>query len=274
LIHPLHIKGFVLAQPSVRVQFEKERELADMIRNASPADRPRAYSEAYRQLYELFFRDFPPDATKERNRSYTTLAFLVPFLGGADLAVEVGAGSCHLAKILAGRVRRVIAVDIGLFAEKNNWPTNLVHQVFDGQRIDLPANTADIVISDNTLEHLHPDDALQQLREMTRILKPSGYIAVLTPNRANGPHDVSAGFSSRPEGLHLKEYGSMEIKEIMRAAGCTRARAYIGFGGKYFAVLPEAAAVIESIARFAPRPLLRWRAFRWLLPNRFTGRKT
>jgi SAM-dependent methyltransferase len=257
---------------SARLQFEKERELAQMIRNAAPDDRPRAYREAYGQLYKLF-PDIATDEAEERNRVFTTISFLEGFVGSAEVAYEVGAGRCLLARALAKRFKRVIALDVTSLTDAANWPSNLQHVVFDGMHIDAAAGSADLVVSDNVLEHVHPDDALPQLREMVRVLKPRGYIAILTPNNVNGPHDISADFCRRPEGLHLKEYSSLEMKKLFQEAGCVSVRDYIGFNGRYVSMLPEVGALLEFVACCLPRQFLRLRAIRWILPNRYTARK-
>jgi SAM-dependent methyltransferase len=257
---------------SSRLQFEKERELAQMIRSAAPGDRPRAYHEAYKQLYQLF-PDIATNEAEESNRVFTTMSFLEGFVGSAEVACEVGAGRCLLARALAKRFTRVIALDVAPLTDAVNWPSNLQHVVFDGMRIDAAASSADLVVSDNVLEHVHPDDALPELREMLRVLKPRGYIAILTPNKVNGPHDVSADFSREPEGLHLKEYSSLGMKKLLREAGCVSVRAYIGFNGRYVSMLPEVGALIEFVACSLPRRFLRLRKIRWILPNRYTARK-
>jgi SAM-dependent methyltransferase len=167
------------------------------------------------------------------------MSFLEGFVGSAEVASEVGAGRCLLARVLAKRFKRVIALDVAPLTDAANWPSNFQHVVFDGMRIDAAAGSADLVVSDNVLEHVHPDDALPELREMVRVLKPRGHIAILTPNKVNGPHDISADFSRRPERLHLKEYSSLEMKKLLQEAGCVSVRAYIGFNGRYVSMLPE-----------------------------------
>lgn len=255
-----------------RLQFEKERELATFIKQALPGDRPRAYYEAYKELYELF-PDIATDDAEETHRVETTLGFLDPLLGDAKLVVEVGAGRCYLAKGLATRAEKVIAVDVTLLGEPDTFPPNLEHRVFDGRMLELESNSADCVLSDNVFEHVHPDDALMQLKEMVRVTKPGGYIPILTPNAVNGPHDISAFFSRKPEGLHLKEYTSMEMKRMYQAAGCVDSKAYIGAKGRYVALPSELAAVVEFFVGLLPRKILRLQKVRWLLPNRFSARK-
>jgi hypothetical protein len=48
--------------------------------------------------------------------------------------------------------------------------------------INCPANVADGVYSCHTLEHLFPDDAINLLKEIYRILKPCCYLRIIVPD--------------------------------------------------------------------------------------------
>ena len=76
------------------------------------------------------------------------------------------------------------------------------------------------------MEHLHPDDAQEQLRNIHAALAPGGAYVCLTPNRLTGPHDISRAFSQEPEGSHLKEYTVTELEALFLANGFRRVAAY------------------------------------------------
>jgi hypothetical protein len=78
------------------------------------------------------------------------------------------------------------------------------------------------------MEHLHPDDALEQLGNIHRALKLQGVYCCVTPNRTSGPHDISVYFDSRPRGLHLKEYSYRELSDVLRRAGFRRVTYRVG----------------------------------------------
>lgn len=69
------------------------------------------------------------------------------------------------------------------------------------------------------MEHLHPGDAGDQLRNLWRALKPEGKYVCVTPNRLTGPHDISQYFDDAPSGLPLMEHGISELRDLMLAAG-------------------------------------------------------
>ena len=76
----------------------------------------------------------------------------------------------------------------------------------------MPAGSVDLAFSDQLMEHLHPDDAVEQLRNIHRALKPGGVYVCVTPNRLYGPSDISAFFDDEARGFHLKEYSLDEIR--------------------------------------------------------------
>ena len=81
------------------------------------------------------------------------------------------------------------------------------------ERFEAP-ESYDAVISDQVIEHLHPDDLVAHFAGVHAILKPGGRYALATPHAFEGPFDVSRVFGSeRPQGMHLKEYTYRELQD-------------------------------------------------------------
>ncbi|MEK7729431.1 MAG: methyltransferase domain-containing protein, partial [candidate division KSB1 bacterium] len=102
---------------------------------------------------------------------------------------------------------------------------NLSWSVSDGVHLEQFEARAsyDLVISDQVLEHFHPEDIAAHLRGVHEILKPNGRYIFSTPHRYSGPHDVSRVFKcARPCGMHLQEYTYREFARALRQAGFTR----------------------------------------------------
>jgi SAM-dependent methyltransferase len=79
-----------------------------------------------------------------------------------------------------GRVAKIIGLDVDEAVFTN--PSLDEAMLLDPTgRAPLPANCADIILSDCTFEHI-PDPA-QSTAEMDRLLKPGGWICGRTPNR-------------------------------------------------------------------------------------------
>jgi SAM-dependent methyltransferase len=102
---------------------------------------------------------------------------------------------------------------------------NLIH--FDGSVIPLPPNSVHVAYSNQLMEHLHPDDAVEQLRSIQRVLTPHGVYVCLTPNRLTGPHDISKYFEDEvASGFHLKEYTNTEVEHLFKLVGFSRVKAF------------------------------------------------
>ena len=87
-----------------------------------------------------------------------------------------------------------------------------IHVVLsDGVSVEVPAASVTLAYSNQLMEHLHPDDALVQLRNIVRALAPGG-LYVRHPNRLTGPHDISMYFDRVATGFHLKEYTATESR--------------------------------------------------------------
>jgi predicted SAM-dependent methyltransferase len=114
-----------------------------------------------------------------------------------------------------------------------------------------------VAFSDQLMEHLHPDDAIEQLRNIHRALKPGGVYMCVTPNRVYGPSDISAFFDDEPRGFHLKEYTLREIREIFVRAGFPRAHVYIGARGRFLRCPAWCVGTVERVLDALPATLRR-----------------
>lgn len=82
-------------------------------------------------------------------------------------------------RVLRGQVAKVIGVDVDpIVVENASLDEALV--VEPGQSIPLPDGSVDLIVSDHTLEHL--DDPDHFSAEVTRLLKPGGWLCARTPN--------------------------------------------------------------------------------------------
>ncbi len=116
--------------------------------------------------------------------------------------------------------------------------TNLSWGISDGVHLDKfePPDTYDVVVSDQVIEHIHPDDLESHLKSVYSILKRGGRYIFSTPNKYTGPHDVSRVFRlNEPAGMHLKEYTCRELFEATRRAGFDSV--HYGFVPKRFRVM-------------------------------------
>ena len=266
----------------LRAHYRVERKLADRLRGAPDAEARR---RIFATMYDDLFREVPDhprlrsrgDAIAERARDIAwDLAQLRPYLEPGCTFLEIGAGDCALSARVAEVAGQVYAVDISDQAVRP-LPDNVALVISDGTSIPVPSGSVDLAFSDQLMEHLHPDDAREQLRNIHRALKPGGVYFCITPNRLYGPSDISAYFDDEARGFHLREYNLREVVAILRESGFERIRAYAGARG-LFVRFPR--VLLEGLERALDRlgPRLRRRiagakAMRALLGLRVAGVK-
>ena len=231
---------------SLRHRYEVERVLARRLMDAPAGERPGLYRAVYDELYRTV-EDHPQNTRKKdpaRQAMVTEfqLRLLAHFLQPDSVYLEVGPGDCHLALEVAGRVRRVYAVDVSeILPREVARPDNFSLILTDGTTIDVPEESVDVAYSNQLMEHLHPDDAAAQLQQICRAVKPGGKYVCVTPHRFSGPHDISGDFfCERAEGFHLKEYSWRELKRLFLDAGFASVEMWVGPKSKWVKV-PEAA---------------------------------
>src|SRR5262245_34823260 len=101
---------------ALRRHYRVERELADRLRTAGPADRKRLYRVVYNELF-LRVPDHPQltrrhQAAVQEERTHRQLRLLRRFLRSDSVYMEIGAGDCHLAMKVAADVKHAYAVDV------------------------------------------------------------------------------------------------------------------------------------------------------------------
>jgi SAM-dependent methyltransferase len=232
-------------------QYQVEKALADRLRNASRSDRRELYSSAYEEL----FRRIPHHSqlTKKASPAQRALQIadqmrlLQPFLKPNTTFVEIGAGDCALSLAAAKQVKMVYAVDVSAaITHSTNPPANFKLILSDGTSIPVPPGSVDLAYSNQLMEHLHPDDAVEQLSNIYAALAPGGRYVCLTPNRLTGPHDISAYFDQEATGFHLKEYTTAELRRLFRAAGFKDIRQYARLRGCHIQTPNMLVQAVES----------------------------
>ena len=107
------------------------------------------------------------------------------------VALDVATGGGHTAIILAGHVRKVVAVDITLEmlteaedASRQRGVDNIEFQAADVHNLNFPDSQFDIVASRFAPHHF--SDIRVALREMCRVLKPGGKLYIFDCSVVDG----------------------------------------------------------------------------------------
>ncbi|HWQ03481.1 MAG TPA: class I SAM-dependent methyltransferase, partial [Candidatus Nitrosotenuis sp.] len=255
----------------IEQHYRVERELADRLRRASRAERRKLYPLVYDELFArvpshpmLARKSSPEDSARDVARQ---MRLLQQFLKPECVFLEIGPGDCALSFEVARQVKKVYAVEVSAaIASRAETPANFELILSDGCSITLPDASVDVVYSNQLMEHLHPEDALEQLRDIQRILRPGGVYVCLTPDRLTGPHDVSYGFDAEPTGFHLKEYTAAELADLFRSVGFRDVKACLAIASRYFMMSVAAYRFWESLVAILPAGIRS--AKRHMLPMR------
>jgi SAM-dependent methyltransferase len=236
----------------IRAHYEIEKELANKLRYATKQERLSLYSSLYDELYRRV--PLHPQLTRklspiERLKPVLLqLRFLRKFLNDTITFLEIGPGDCALSFEVAKYVKHVLAIDVsGEISKSSALPNNFTLILSDGINIPVQPNSVELAYSYNVMEHLHPDDALDQLKGIFTALIPGGTYICITPNRLTGPHDVSKYFDLIATGFHLKEYTTLELSRLFKKVGFSRVKVFFGAKGIYLALPPLLIGFFEII---------------------------
>jgi len=256
------------SEERLKAHYVLERCLASRLRHSSPADRVKVYAQAYSELF-LALPDHPQavqnNATRERHVR-KLLALLLPLLGNDKAFLEIGCGDAVLSSAVARHTARSYALDVtDALIDRSMVPQNLDILITTGMEIPVSSSSIDIALSDQLMEHLHPDDAEPQLKEIHRVLKPAGVYYCITPNRATGPHDISSFFDYEATGFHLQEYDSSSLSRLFKEAGFRRIRFIIPVGGFKLPMPRVILRALEMALLSVPRGVRVWAARRRII---------
>ena len=178
----------------------------------------------------------------------------------------------HVSHVYALDVSKEFATALGPIPNK----IDLI--ISDGISVPVPPASIDTAYSSQLMEHLHPDDAREQLKNIFVALKPGGSYLCNTPHQFNGPHDISMYFDETATGFHLKEYTNGALARLLREAGFSRVFSLTGARGY---VLPCPLIVLEALEfllnllpQKARKTCSRWLPIKVLLGIRLVGKKS
>ena len=242
--------------------WQLERQLTLELLDSTPAERWSVFERCYTELYnrlewlnrvtgvstvpnEQRFGDWKAEIGQDRRSIY-----------------EVGSGKGQLIAYLAEQGHQCTGTDVSQErGEKvqTDGPPNLRWAKTDGVHLDRfeQLESYDLVISNQVIEHLHPEDTQVHFDSAFRILKPGGRYLFSTPHRHGGPFDVSVVFKyETPHGMHLKEYMFHELTEVAKRSGFRDM--YVVMPARYRKLLRRLGLRSEERIRFAERLYLRW----------------
>lgn len=242
----------------ISAHYQLERQLAQRLRDAPAHVRGRVYSEVYAELFRTL-PDHPQSAPpRHSGRGRREASLLRPFLDRGAAYLELGCGDARVCFQVAARVATAYGLDVtDVLIRRDLAPRNFKFVQTDGVNIPLPSESVDFAYSNQLMEHLHPEDAEGQLREVRRVLKPGARYLCTTPSRLTGPHDVSVFFDYEARGFHLREYDYRSLRKLALAAGFRQVDFHILLKGRRLPMPFVLGAALEWALDAAPAS---WRA--------------
>jgi SAM-dependent methyltransferase len=251
----------------IKEHYELEKRLASQLLNSTKSERQHLYTALYDELFSKISHH--PQLSIKSDLSASDwivnqrMQLIQKFLNPELIFLEVGPGDCSLSIEVSKQVKKVYALDVCNEITGNILlPKNFELVISDGCSVPLPANSINLVYSHQLMEHLHPDDALEQLQGIYRTLVPGGIYICITPNRLSGPHDVSQYFDELATGFHLKEYMLSELYKLFQEAGFSKVSLYKSYRTTdiqipLFSITMFFFRVIEMLLMALPFPLRR-----------------
>lgn len=156
------------------------------LRDATREERMRLYSQLYDELFARV-ADHPHTAKQApglaRERTSPQIDLVADFIADRATFLEIGAGDCALSFAVAPKVERVYAVEVSqTIAAHADTPANFELLLTNGIDMPISDGTVTVAYSNQLMEHLHPDDAIEQVTNIHRVLGPDGVYICLTPN--------------------------------------------------------------------------------------------
>ena len=245
---------------NTREAYLLEKALAKKMKDASREERKELYSSVYAEYYDKF-PQHPFIFRKEDLIKCSTaqqMHYLKRFLKPDEVFLEIGPGTGALSVEIAKYVDTVYAVDVSDKPSKSTLlPSNVKIVISNGVNIPRSIKSAQIVYSNHVMEHLHPDDVLEQLKDIYDILTIGGIYICKTPHRYSGPHDISKHFDNVATCFHLKEYTVSELTELFKLAGFRKVRYEIIPKGVRLAIPLFVIKIIEMLLANLSFPLKR-----------------
>ncbi len=204
-----------------------EHGLAERLRASTPENRWQEFAECYSTFYRHITWLDDHHARQNTARDFAQWSKLI---FQRARVFEVGSGQAGLLRYLRDKGNTCVATEITpergskYLAESADlqWHTT------DGIHLaDFESEcTYDFVLSNQVIEHFHPDDLITHFQHALRILKPGGQYILTTPHKGTGPHDLSKLFGlDEPACFHLREYNYTELFEMLTQSGFADIRA-------------------------------------------------
>ncbi|MEH1970257.1 class I SAM-dependent methyltransferase [Nostoc sp.] len=216
-----------ITEEMILEHWKLEIKLTKDLLESNSENRWEVFEQAYTTLYSKleWQNSFVANSTPTIERYKTWLQMI----GSPPKKIyEVGSGKGEMIAYLAKCGFECKATEVTRergSKHVTDTPLNLSWGNSDGVHLDHfePIEFYDLVVSNQVIEHFHPDDLITHFKSAYKILVNQGKYIFTTPHCHTGPHDMSLVFGyDDPQGMHLKEYTYSELNDSLKMAGYKR----------------------------------------------------
>lgn len=214
-----------VTEEMILAHWELEKSLTEELLASSSESRWEVFDRCYTELYSrLDWLNRLVQADRSTTGQFRRQIWRSIIGDPPKRVYEIGSGKAELITYLAksGFICKAAEITRERGPVHSGGMPNLIWGISDGVHLDRfePPDAFDLIISDQVIEHLHPDDVHDHFRSAWTILAQEGRYIFSTPHQCAGPADISAVFRhNQPRGMHLHEYTYGELNKICIKAG-------------------------------------------------------
>ena len=222
------------------LHYEQEKAFAGLIRQTKPfsVERAEIMHSGYKAINAIMLkRGYLEGNIIESYGSHDSyILFLKKIIKKSKkkscIFFEAGVGTGKIIRAIAEIPNlNVMGCDIYIDKKFFNDQLNVTEGTIYENLLKLEDDTIDIFYWNDVIEHIPEDEIEEHIRLLAKKMAPKGLIITITPNRLNGPHDITRHYEPRgiAKGFHFYEYTFKEVLGLFKKYEIRSGYCILGF---------------------------------------------